>query len=65
MVPAWCCLRHGFRKFQLHLIASVPCTKDSFHPRRVPLLREFLQEMRAERRTGQAALDAPRPKSPI
>ncbi len=61
MVLAWCCLRQGFRKFQLHQIANVTCTKDSFRPRRVALLREFLQDMRADRRTGQGALGAPPP----
>lgn len=60
MVLAWCCLRQGFRMFQLHQIANATCTDVSFRPRRVPLLRDFLQQLRHE---GQARRDAAKTQS--
>ncbi|RUS59524.1 YafY family transcriptional regulator [Pseudorhodobacter sp. E13] len=48
MILAWCCLRQGFRKFQLHRIEDAKRTGESFRPRRVPLLREFLAELKRE-----------------
>lgn len=59
MLLAWCCLRQGFRKFQLHQIADAALTGDSFRPRRVAMLRDFLAQMREERRQYQGALGAP------
>lgn len=47
MLLAWCCLRQDLRKFILQRIDSVTATGESFRPRRVPLLREFLAQMRA------------------
>lgn len=47
MLLAWCCLRQGFRRFRLERIVAVSETDESFRPRRVALLREFLDEMRA------------------
>lgn len=44
---AYCTLRQGFRKFHLHRMADVTATETYFRPRRVPLLREFLAEIRA------------------
>lgn len=61
MLLAWCCLRQGFRKFHLHQIAEAKAIDDSFRPRRVPMLRDFLQEMRRDRQTRQGALGAPTP----
>jgi predicted DNA-binding transcriptional regulator YafY len=49
MLLAYCTLRQGFRKFQLHRMNNVTATEAYFRPRRVPLLREFLIEMRANR----------------
>ena len=46
MVLAWCCLRQDFRRFHLHQMADVQATGTHFRPRRVPLLREFLAQMR-------------------
>lgn len=46
MLLAWCCLRQDLRKFILQRIDSVSPTGESFRPRRVPLLREFLARMR-------------------
>ncbi|GAB1479745.1 YafY family protein [Paracoccaceae bacterium] len=46
MLLAWCCLRQGFRRFHLHKMADITRTGESFRPRRVPLLRQFLAEIR-------------------
>jgi predicted DNA-binding transcriptional regulator YafY len=43
---AWCCLRQGFRRFHVAMIGRLGETDDSFRPRRVPLLREMLRQMR-------------------
>lgn len=42
MLLAWCCLRQDLRKFILQRIEDVRATNESFRPRRVPLLRDFL-----------------------
>jgi predicted DNA-binding transcriptional regulator YafY len=47
MLLAWCCLRQGFRRFHLGSMTDVILTGESFRPRRVPLLRDFLAELRA------------------
>ncbi|MBD9595345.1 MULTISPECIES: YafY family protein [unclassified Ensifer] len=39
---AWCCLREGYRKFRVDRIVDVSTTEESFRPRRVPMLREFI-----------------------
>ncbi len=46
MCLAWCCLRQDFRKFMLQRIAEVRRTDESFRPKRVPLLRDFIGQMR-------------------
>ena len=43
-ILAWCCLRRGFRRFLISRVASVGETRESFRPRRVPLLREMMSE---------------------
>ncbi|MGB8815545.1 MAG: WYL domain-containing protein, partial [Paracoccaceae bacterium] len=48
MLLAWCCLRNDFRRFHLHRMAFVAGTPESFRPRRVPLLREFLVQLRGD-----------------
>lgn len=48
MLLAWCCLRQDFRRFHLHRMQNVALTEESFRPRRVPLLREFLKVLRGE-----------------
>lgn len=53
MCLAWCTLRQGYRRFHLSAMTEVTLTDESFRPRRVPLLRAFLDEMRAG--AGQAA----------
>ena len=45
MLLAWCCLRQDLRRFLLNRITDVQPTDESFRPRRVPLLRQFLHEM--------------------
>lgn len=47
MLLAWCCLRQDLRRFQLQRIQTVAATTESFRPRRVPLLRQFLARMRS------------------
>jgi predicted DNA-binding transcriptional regulator YafY len=49
MLLAYCTLRQGFRRFRLEAMAQVTPTTESFRPRRVPLLRDFLAELRATR----------------
>jgi predicted DNA-binding transcriptional regulator YafY len=42
VVLAWCCLRRGFRKFRIERIAAAAATDESFRPRRVSLLRDYM-----------------------
>jgi predicted DNA-binding transcriptional regulator YafY len=46
MCLAFCCLRKDFRRFKVAQIAQVTPTSESFRPRRVPLLRSFIDQMR-------------------
>ena len=55
MLLAWCCLRQDFRRFQLDRITALAGSTESFRPRRVALLRDFLKQLRGERNS------APRP----
>ncbi len=48
---SWCHLRQDFRVFRLDRISEMHLTEDSFRPNRVPLLREALDRLRAERET--------------
>lgn len=50
LLLAWCCLRQDLRKFLLPRIVDARATDESFRPRRVPLLREFLRRMKDEGR---------------
>lgn len=43
---AWCCLRQDFRKFRLDRIVSAAASTESFRPRRVPLLRDYIGRLR-------------------
>jgi predicted DNA-binding transcriptional regulator YafY len=56
MLLAWCQLRQDFRKFLVSRIVEVQATEESFRPRRVPLLRDFIKALtgsqRAELRKG-------------
>lgn len=54
-VLAFCCLRQDFRRFKVLHMTDVTLTDESFRPRRVPLLRAFLEKLRGERlATGSA-----------
>lgn len=46
MVLAWCCLRQDFRRFKVLEMSKVRLTDESFRPRRVSLLRSFLDQLR-------------------
>ncbi len=48
-VLAFCCLRQDFRRFKVTQMADVRAADESFRPRRVPLLRAFLDRLRAAR----------------
>jgi predicted DNA-binding transcriptional regulator YafY len=47
---AFCCLRQDFRRFKVARMDAVRLTDESFRPRRVPLLRAFLDDLRNSRR---------------
>lgn len=47
---AWCCLRRDFRRFLVSRIDRVAMTRESFRPRRVPLLRDMLSRLQGEAR---------------
>lgn len=49
---AWCCLRRDFRRFKIGMMDAVEPTVESFRPRRVALLREFLATMTGGRNSG-------------
>ncbi|MEI2297358.1 helix-turn-helix transcriptional regulator [Ensifer sp. MJa1] len=44
---AWCYLREDYRKFRVDRIVDVRMTEESFRPRRVPMLREFIAFLNA------------------
>lgn len=46
MLLAFCTLRQDFRRFDLHRMSDVTAAEAYFRPRRVPLLREFLAQIR-------------------
>jgi predicted DNA-binding transcriptional regulator YafY len=48
MLLAWCQLRSDFRSFRIDRIREMVASDESFRPKRVPLLREFLARMDAE-----------------
>lgn len=45
-VLSWCCLRKAFRMFRVERIIDARSTGNSFGPRRVSLLRDYLTELR-------------------
>jgi len=49
MLLGWCCLRQDFRQFKVGSILAARRSGDSFRPRRVPLLRQFVARLRARR----------------
>ncbi|WP_102226937.1 helix-turn-helix transcriptional regulator [Acidimangrovimonas sediminis] len=58
MLLGWCCLRQGFRRFRLDRMVSVDATAESFRPRRVALLREFIAEIKRRPFTGAGEREA-------
>ncbi|RYI24083.1 MAG: WYL domain-containing protein, partial [Acetobacteraceae bacterium] len=54
-VLAFCCLRQDFRRFKVVQMADVRATDESFRPRRVPLLRAFLDQLRTGGRPSARA----------
>jgi predicted DNA-binding transcriptional regulator YafY len=46
MCLAFCCLRQDLRRFKVLEMSNVRVTDESFRPRRVPLLRDFLDQLR-------------------
>lgn len=46
MCFAFCTLRQGFRRFHVGAMADLQVSSEGFRPRRVPLLRQMLLEMR-------------------
>jgi predicted DNA-binding transcriptional regulator YafY len=48
MLMAWCHLRRDFRVFRLDRMDDLRRTGQSFRPRRVPMLRDYVERMRAE-----------------
>lgn len=55
MCMGWCLLRQDYRRFHLERMMDVTLTGASFRPRRVPLLREYVQQVRAVYPTAQQA----------
>ncbi len=47
MLLAWCTLRRDFRRFVVSRITAATVTDESFRPRRVALLREFISRLRS------------------
>lgn len=45
---AWCCLRQDFRMFRLDAISEVTRTQHSFAPKRVNLLRQYIERLEQE-----------------
>jgi len=45
---AFCHLRQGFRVFRLDRMQALELTEDSFRPRRVPMLRDAIEGLRAD-----------------
>ena len=52
LVIAWCELRDDFRTFRLDRLRAAEIKKDSFRPKRVPLLRRFLERLQQEEKQG-------------
>ncbi len=47
---AWCCLRQDFRQFILTSILDIQRTDESFRPRRVTLLRDYVKKLERRHR---------------
>lgn len=49
VLMAWCLLRQDYRTFRLDRMQALEVLPDSFRPRRVPMLREHIERIRAGR----------------
>ncbi len=47
-VLSWCCLREDFRMFRTDRITALRSTDRSFRPRRVALLRTYLEQLQGQ-----------------
>jgi predicted DNA-binding transcriptional regulator YafY len=47
MLLAWCCKREDFRMFHMYRIQTYKRSGESFRPRRVPLLRDYITYLKA------------------
>lgn len=58
---AWCCLRQDFRMFRLDRLQDVRHGGQSFRPRRVALLRDYITQLEARSTTltGQPSTNPP------
>jgi predicted DNA-binding transcriptional regulator YafY len=54
-VLAFCCLRRDFRRFKVLRMTDVRLADESFRPRRVLLLRTYLDQLRGEARSSARA----------
>ncbi|MFV1496127.1 YafY family protein [Phaeobacter sp. JH20_02] len=55
MLLAWCCKREDFRSFHVTRIDGYSKTGESFRPRRVTLLRTFIDHLHSRDRGGEGA----------
>lgn len=53
----WCHLRQDYRVFRLDRMQGMSVTDQSFRPNRVPMLREVLAQIRAERDAQEREVD--------
>ena len=49
MLLAWCTMRADYRQFRVVRMVSLSVTGDSFRPRRVPMLRTYIERLSGER----------------
>lgn len=57
MLLAWCCKRQGFRMFHVTRIQASVKTGESFRPRRVPLLRDYVAYLKDPERIKRLSTD--------
>jgi predicted DNA-binding transcriptional regulator YafY len=55
-VLAWCCLRDDFRMFRTDRMIEIQSTCRSFRPRRVVLLRRYLDQLQKQRNARATAI---------
>lgn len=58
MLLAWCCKRRDFRSFHVTRIEGYKKTAESFRPRRVALLREFVESLRERDQCAETKLSS-------